>query len=241
MILNYILSLLTSQYIITSPLIFNRNHIEYKELNTIEVVLPFFKSYANTPFKQIKNNDFEVVNLNPIAQYLINYTPSEVLEQILIQSVDSRSQSNAKKITKFVFNISKELEIDPFLIFSIIWTESDFKPRAKSNKGAYGFMQIMPNTKKFIKKYYSKTFPILEKKLKDNLLNKEERENIILGSLYIKFLLKEFQNNPYITIAAYNMGHNWAINRLIDNKEVGVNNIYVSKVKKRYQKLCLNY
>lgn len=46
------------------------------------------------------------------------------------------------KIVETVYKKSKEYDFDPNLIMGMIQIESNFKPNAVSNKGAYGLMQI---------------------------------------------------------------------------------------------------
>ncbi|MEG0571175.1 MAG: transglycosylase SLT domain-containing protein, partial [Oscillospiraceae bacterium] len=53
--------------------------------------------------------------------------------------------------SQFVEKYSKEFDIDEYLVFSIIKTESDFNPKAVSKDGASGLMQIMPDTYDWIK------------------------------------------------------------------------------------------
>ncbi len=43
-----------------------------------------------------------------------------------------------------------QYELDPFLIAAIIRVESNYKPDTESNKGAYGLMQLMPDTSNWI-------------------------------------------------------------------------------------------
>lgn len=47
-------------------------------------------------------------------------------------------------IASSIVRISIFEEIDPFLIVSLIYTESSFNPKAKSKLGYYGLMQVKP-------------------------------------------------------------------------------------------------
>ena len=88
--------------------------------------------------------------------------------------------------------------LDPYVILSVMREESRFDQAVKSPAGAYGLMQLMPQTA------YR-----LDRKL--NLgINRPAQltdpvNNISLGSYYLKVLSDEFHSLPYV-LAAYNAG-----------------------------------
>jgi soluble lytic murein transglycosylase len=94
--------------------------------------------------------------------------------------------------------VSKQYQIDPFLLLSVMREESRFDPEARSVAGALGLMQIMPQTA------YN-----LNSKLKMDISDRAEifdvEINITLGAYYLGSLLKEFSSLPS-AIAAYNAG-----------------------------------
>src|ERR1043165_963854 len=49
-------------------------------------------------------------------------------------------------VDSFIVESGKRNSVDPLLLYSIMHQESTFKPRAMSNKGARGLMQLMPPT-----------------------------------------------------------------------------------------------
>ena len=93
---------------------------------------------------------------------------------------------------------ARKNELDPFLILSVMREESRFDPEARSIAGALGLMQLMPQTANRL----SKNNKISLKHSNDLY---DARTNILLGSCYLKHLLKTFNSIP-VAIAAYNAG-----------------------------------
>lgn len=93
-----------------------------------------------------------------------------------------------------------EYELDPLLIAAIIRVESNYKHKAVSSKGAFGIMQIMPETAAWI----------LEQEDFDNTTIEEAgRETFVgirMGSWYVKELNRQFKSNLLVSLAAYNAG-----------------------------------
>ena len=88
---------------------------------------------------------------------------------------------------------------DLALINAIILQESAFMVDAYSSAGANGLMQLMPYTAKLVArslgiKYYRKA------------LRTNSEYNILLGTTYIKGLLKDFNNSLPLALAGYNAG-----------------------------------
>ncbi|MCL2752096.1 MAG: lytic transglycosylase domain-containing protein [Firmicutes bacterium] len=88
--------------------------------------------------------------------------------------------------------------LDKPLILAIINTESGFDPRAVSNRGACGLMQIMPGTAEYIARLSD-----FEDFTADRLF--EPVVNIKLGAFYIKYLIGKFEDKT-TAVAAYNAG-----------------------------------
>lgn len=89
--------------------------------------------------------------------------------------------------------------IDPYLLAAIVKTESNFNPQAVSSQGAIGLMQIMPETALWVVKKHN-----IKQYQPEQLFQAET--NVKIGSLYVAELLKEFNNDPVLTLAAYNAG-----------------------------------
>ncbi len=89
------------------------------------------------------------------------------------------------------------------LIYAIVRQESGFNPRAKSSSKALGIMQIMPSTAAFIMK--NRAFKLKGRK---NHLLYEPTHSILIGTKYMKFLLKLplINQNLMWMLASYNAG-----------------------------------
>ncbi|QQY80409.1 soluble lytic murein transglycosylase [Keratinibaculum paraultunense] len=94
---------------------------------------------------------------------------------------------------------SKQFDVDPYLVAAIINVESNFNKDAISSKDARGLMQISPTTGKWASEVLT-----IENFTLDRLF--EPDVNIMIGTWYINMLSKEFNNDLYLVLAAYNGG-----------------------------------
>ena len=93
---------------------------------------------------------------------------------------------------------AKEFDLDPYLVCGVIFTESGFRPQAKSSVGALGLMQLMPATG-LEEAELLEIGGVTQSDLTEPALN------IRLGCGYLKKLLDEFGNES-VALAAYNAG-----------------------------------
>ncbi|MCK8815797.1 lytic transglycosylase domain-containing protein [Natroniella sulfidigena] len=138
---------------------------------------------------------------------------------------------------ELIFSEAERYDLDPYLIISIIYVESKFRPQATSAKGARGLMQIMPPTGVWIaEKLDDQEFSV------DDLY--EPELNIKYGSWYLAELKQQFDNRTMV-IAAYNGGQGnvkkWLHEKQWDGEYETINQIpfaetrnYVSKVARAY-------
>ena len=90
-------------------------------------------------------------------------------------------------------------ELDPLLVAAIIRVESNFNPGATSPKDARGLMQILPSTGAWAAGQMGMTEFSPERLY-------EPETNLIIGTWYLRNLLKQFEGNTTIALAAYNGG-----------------------------------
>ncbi len=127
---------------------------------------------------------------------------------------------NQKKYDSTIRSIAKSYKLPHTLLHAVITAESSYNPDAISKAGAVGLMQLMPET---AKQYGVKN-------------RRNPRENIYGGTRYLRYLLKLFNNNLVLALAAYNAGEGTVKkygNKIPPYKET---RNYVNKVIKYYKK-----
>ena len=114
------------------------------------------------------------------------------------------------KYEKEILKYSREYDLDPSLVASIINAESSFKEDIVSKQGAIGLMQIMPQTAKYISNLMG------ENEFKTEMLFDPEK-NINYGCYYLKYLFARFENEK-VSLSAYNAGEGNVSKWLKDEK-----------------------
>ena len=120
--------------------------------------------------------------------------PTSPQYKVYIKEQSSRSLTpySADRYDHLITVASEKHGIDFSLLKALIKIESDFNPRAVSAAGAKGLMQLMPENIKTLQ-------------IKDPF---DPWENIMGGSRYLKALLKRFDGELPLALAAYNAGPN---------------------------------
>jgi len=129
---------------------------------------------------------------------------------------------------------TKQFDVDPFLVLSIIQVETRFEEDKVSIKGATGLMQIMPDTANWI----VKNGPFSADSIK--FVNKPEI-NIKFGTWYLKQLEHQFNGNQVVMVAAYNAGpgnvSKWLQSGVWDGTYVGIKNIPFGETRHYIQRI----
>ena len=143
-----------------------------------------------------------------------------------------------KKYSEYVEKYSKEYDVDPLLIFSIIKAESNFKEEAKSSSGAMGLMQLMEATATEIANKIDE--PLIEQ---ESLL--EPEKNIMIGTKYYSELLNMYDGNMLLALTAYNAGignvNDWLEKGIIKKDGSDIENIPYKETNMYVRKIINNY
>jgi len=137
-----------------------------------------------------------------------------------------------------IVKYSQRYKVDPCLVAAVIKTESNFDGKAVSHRGAYGLMQIMPDTALWIAKNMDLKNYTLEK-LEDNEIN------IAMGCWYLNNLNTEFNGDIELMLAAYNGGRGnvqkWLKDKKYSNDGKKLNEIPFEETDKYVKKVKTNY
>ncbi len=93
---------------------------------------------------------------------------------------------------------SQQRQINPMLVSALIRQESRFEPEIKSFAGALGLMQVMPATGQEVARQIG---------LQDYSLTNPE-DNVNIGTFYLDFTHRKYDNNSMLAVASYNAGPN---------------------------------
>ncbi len=99
-------------------------------------------------------------------------------------------QQRAAAMAPLIERAAREAAVQPALLRAVIAIESAFNPRAVSRAGAQGLMQLHPNTAR----RYGVAHPF------------DPAENLAGGARYLSDLIRRYDNNLELALAAYNAG-----------------------------------
>ncbi|MEZ4752988.1 MAG: lytic transglycosylase domain-containing protein [Bdellovibrionota bacterium] len=130
------------------------------------------------------------------------YSIPDITENYVEHIVSSitKNKSESKALAKHIVDEARAGGYDPLFIASVVKAESTFNPMARSNRGALGLMQILPDTGKYISGKISQVnWNGIQALTKPGY-------NLKLGIGYLKYLEKYFGNNREHVLIAYNWG-----------------------------------
>jgi soluble lytic murein transglycosylase-like protein len=102
---------------------------------------------------------------------------------------------NKKRFTDLINGAANRHQVDARLVHAVIQAESAYDSTAISSAGAVGLMQLMPDT--------ARRYGVVDRNSPD--------QNIDGGTHYLKDLLRMFDSNLDLAVAAYNAGENAVI------------------------------
>ena len=114
--------------------------------------------------------------------------------------VNSLALSHPMPHQESVVRYSQSAGIDPAWAYGIMRQESRFVSSARSNVGASGLMQIMPDTAKYIARNLGETYSASRANSGDT--------NIRYGTWYMGDILSKLNYQPVLATAGYNAGPN---------------------------------
>lgn len=128
-------------------------------------------------------------------------------------------ENRARYVMPLITEYAELYELDALLIKAVVTVESCFDTHAVSRVGAKGLMQLMPATAESVGVY--------------NVFN--ARQNISGGTRYFSKMLKRYQNDHSLALAAYNAGPQ-AVDKYAGIPPYKETQGYVKKVLKYYTK-----
>jgi soluble lytic murein transglycosylase-like protein len=100
------------------------------------------------------------------------------------------SGKNKGKFAELISLVSKRHQLDADLVHAVVRAESAYDPNAVSSAGAVGLMQLMPAT---ARQYGVKN-------------RRDPAQNLLGGSRFLRYLIRRFDNDLSLALAAYNAG-----------------------------------
>jgi soluble lytic murein transglycosylase-like protein len=136
---------------------------------------------------------------------------------LLVLSRNVRAEVYPSLAEQCVQHYAVQYRVPPELIAALIDVESRWNPRAVSNKGAMGLMQLMPAT--------ARRFGALQPL--------DVEQNIAAGTRYVTTLMWEFHGDLRLVAAAYYAGDRWVGQKQLNYRNPDVV-AYVQAVRRQY-------
>ncbi len=182
----------------------------------------------------------ESVALEPVTIIPPNNTDSNVSEQVISDTETIEMEDEVEKINaisepafiiydipisndlqEYIYNLSKEYDVDVALIFAVMEHESSFDPNARSESGDSGLMQVNDINLETLKKELGI----------DDIF--DPYQNVLGGTYLLSKCLKDANGEIHPALMCYNMGRSNA-------KECWNKGIYSSKYSRAVYSLYEN-
>ncbi len=189
--------------------------------NTESVTAGDTKARSSGPkiYKYLQNGTPSFSDVPPSKLPYVVYSRS-CFACAVVSSVDwTRTQLHREAFGDEINLAARQYALDPALVRAVIHAESGFNAQARSQKGAMGLMQLMPETARML----GVTQP------------HNPESNILGGSQYLAGLLVRFKNDVTLATAAYNAGPE-AVQRYAGVPPYAETQVYVQRVKLLHQR-----
>lgn len=121
------------------------------------------------------------------ADSVVRYEPEEIFAPIAAKAPEVEL---SVPFAEFIRAAAKKYSLDAQLLARVVQAESNFNPRAISNRNAQGLMQIIPSTGSRLA-------------LRNPF---DPAQSIEAGAHYLRQMLDKFSGNVELALAAYNAG-----------------------------------
>ena len=148
----------------------------------VEAKTRLYLSAGEDNYIEFPNDELTTVEVVP--------DPPAQPAQIEIKTPKADANLNAADVGEMLARAGKEHNLDVDLLASVVKAESGGNARAVSRAGAQGLMQLMPETATGMG-------------VQDSF---QPDQNVRGGSAYLDALLKRYQDNLALALAAYNAG-----------------------------------
>lgn len=169
----------------------------FKSLLLALLAVAYFNNASADVLIDLEQSDeISISNTQPDNAFTVRIADQELVnKQTYSEPFATNKSAHKTLLRELPYNVevlaaAKETLIDAALIHAVIATESRHNPKAVSNKGARGLMQLMPAT--------AKRFNVKDRN--------HAGQNILAGSKYLRELLTLFNGDIKLSLAAYNAG-----------------------------------
>ena len=154
------------------------------------------------------------------------HRPGSHYQRVISETVAQAGPADARRVTgrpyaDVVAAAARTHDVPQALLHALIKAESGYNPKARSAAGAVGLMQLMPDT--------AREMGV------ENALDPED--NVQGGARYLKRMLKLFDNDITLAVAAYNAGPDAVLRRGRAVPPFAETRRYVPNVLREYRKL----
>jgi hypothetical protein len=165
------------------------------------------------------NDDIDTIKAKMIEQAALHLERKEQKRKKSLYAQKRSRLRRKEEIRNQLKAIANELGLEPRLALGMAKVESGYNPKSVSPKGAVGVLQVMPT----LAWHY---FGIDRERLFDPQIN------IRIGLTWMKTLLKRFDHDLDLSLAAYNAGVSRVVRAGYKIPRIRETQLYVRRVKK---------